>query len=201
MHAQSALLYLRRRDVTGIARAGKEVNCRMSEHKHSDDNWRMLVLATAALAYPLTQTSYSLATTGVLQLEQKLVAWTTVTATMITLLLLPKQVSPAPRWQISLLAVPSVWMAGRAFLGQSTMGEFFSPILYVIGIASFALFFPYAIYLLVRVANPHFGPFNGLRQWSILVVISISFIVVGAVMGRFQDRFVDESATGLFQDR
>jgi len=173
----------------------------MSNEMHCHGNWRMLVLAAAALAYPLTETSYSLATTGGLKLEQKLVAWTTVTATMITMFILPKGISPAPRWQVALLAVPSTWMLGRAILGQSTLGEFFSPLLYIVGIASFAVFFPYAIYLLVRVANPNLGPLNGVRQWAILAVISFCFVVAGYAMGSLQNRFIEDSEVGLFQDR
>ena len=151
----------------------------MAELSETEGKWRMLVVAAVALAYPLGQTGFELGAFGELSFENKFVAWIAVTATLIVFAVLPKQFVPVPRWQLWILAIPSLWVLGRFAIGVSGPGALVHPLVFTVGIVSFVICFPYAIYLIVRVANPGLTDIRGFRLWSILAAISGIFYCAG----------------------
>jgi hypothetical protein len=152
--------------------------------------WRALVVVTVTLAYPLAQTGFELGAYGDLAFEHKLVAWTAVTATMIVFAIMPKDVLPIPRWHIWVFAIPSLWFVSRLALGMSSSVALLHPILFSAGIISFIICFPYAIYLIVRIANPDLSDVRGLRDWSIVAAITGAIFLLSFMIGSWSEYFV-----------
>lgn len=162
----------------------------MIDSTEAEGRWRTLVVASVALAYPLGQTGFELGAHGELSFEHVLVAWTAVTATLVVLMILPKQFLPVPRWHLGFLAIPSIWMLGRLIVGVAGPGAVVHPALFVLGISSFALCFPYAIYLIVRIANPELTEIRGPRLWAILGGIGAMFMLLGFLIGTRNELFI-----------
>ncbi len=162
----------------------------MAELSETEGRWRMLIVAAVALAYPLGQTGFELGAYGELSFEHKFVAWTAVTATLIVFAVLPRQFVPVPRWQLWILAIPSLWMLGRFAIGVSSPGALVHPLIFAVGIVSFVICFPYAIYLIVRVANPGLTDIRGFRPWSMLAAIAVIFFVLGFLVGTWNEFFI-----------
>lgn len=162
----------------------------MAELTETEGKWRTLIVAAVALAYPLGLSGFQLGAYGELLFEQKLAAWTTVTATLIVYSVLPRQFVKVPRWQLWLLAIPSLWLLGRFAIGVSNPGALVHPLVFVAGAASLVFFFPYAIYLIVRVANPGLTDIHGFRLWSILTAIAGFFFALGFLIGTWNEFFV-----------
>ena len=139
----------------------------MADLNEMEPKWRTLVVAAVALAYPVGQTGFELGAYGELFFDNKLAAWITVTATLIVLCVLPKQYLPVPRWHLWFLAIPSLWLLARFAIGVTNPGALVHPVLFAVGGASFALCVPYAIYVIVRIANPGLADLRGtrLRLW------------------------------------
>jgi hypothetical protein len=155
-----------------------------------EPKWRTLVVATVALAYPVGQTGFELGAYGELFFDNKLAAWITVTATLIVLCVLPKQHLPVPRWHLWFLAIPSLWLLARFAIGVTNPGALVHPVLFAVGGASFALCVPYAIYLIVRIANPGLADLRGTRLRLWLVAIAIIFFAAGYGIGTRNDLFL-----------
>jgi hypothetical protein len=162
----------------------------MAELSETERRWRTLMVAAVALAYPLGQTGFQLGAYGELLFQHRLVAWTAVTATFCVFAVLPKAFMPVPRWHMWILAIPSLWMFVRFAIGISASGSLIHPVIYALGIASFVVCFPYAIYLIIRVANPDLTDIRGLRLWSILAAIAGIFFVLGYLIGTWSEYFV-----------
>ena len=162
----------------------------MAKFSETEARWRTLMVAAVALAYPLGLTGFQLGAYGELLFEHKLAAWTAVTATLIVFAVLPKQFVPVPRWQLWILAIPSLWMLGRFAIGVSGPGAHVHPLIFAVGIVSFVICFPYAIYLIVRVANPGLTDIRGFRLWSILAAIAGIFFVLGFLIGTWNEFFI-----------
>ena len=162
----------------------------MADLNELEPRWRTLVVAAVALAYPVGQAGFELGAYGELFLDHKLTAWITVTATLIVLTVLPKRHLPVPRSHLWFLAIPSLWMLGRFVVGVSNPGALVHPVLFVIGVASFALCIPYAIYLIVRIANPGLGDLRETRLRLSLAAIAIVFFVAGYGIGMRNDLFL-----------
>ena len=162
----------------------------MAELSETERRWRTLMVAAVALAYPLGQTGFELGAYGELSFKHKLAAWTAVTAVLIVFSVLPKQFMPVPRWHMWFLTIPSLWMLGRFALGVSSPGALVHPAIFALGIASFVICFPYAIYQIVRVANPDLTEIRGFRLWSMLAVIAGIFFVLGFLVGTWNEYFI-----------
>lgn len=162
----------------------------MAELNETERRWRTLIVAAVALAYPLGQTGFQLGAYGELLFQHRLVAWTAVTATLVVFAVLPKPFLPMPRWHMWFLTIPSFWMLGRFAIGISGPGALVHPVVFAIGIASFIFSFPYAIYLIVRVANPDLTDIRGFRHWSILAAIAGIFFVLGFLIGTWNEFFI-----------
>lgn len=155
-----------------------------------EPKWRTFLVAAVALAYPVGQTGFELGAYGEVFLDNKLTAWITVTATLIVLAALPKKELPVPRAHLWFLAIPSLWLLARFVIGVSTPGVLVHPVLFVAGALSFALCVPYAIYLIVRMANPGLPDLRETRHRFMLVVIAIIFFVAGYGIGMRNDLFM-----------
>ena len=82
-------------------------------------------------------------------------------------------------------------MLGRFAIGVAGPGAIVvHPAVFAIGVASFAICFPYAIYLIVRVANPDLTEIRGLGHWSFLAAIGGTFFVLGFLIGNMNEFFV-----------
>lgn len=162
----------------------------MSKIDETEARWRALIVVTVTLSYPLAQTGFDLGAYRELLFKNKLVAWTAVTATMMAFTIVPKQLLPMPRWHIWILTIPSIWLLGRFALGVSNPGAQIHPIIFTAGILSFVACFPYAIYLIVRMANPELADIRGIRSWSIVMSIAGIVFLTGYLIGTWNQYFI-----------
>ncbi len=162
----------------------------MADLNDIEPKWRTLVVAAVALAYPIGQTGFELGAYGELFFENKLAAWITVTATLIVLAAMPKKFLPVPRAHLWFLAIPSLWILARFVIGVSRPGALVHPVLFAAGAVSFALCVPYAIYLIVRMANPGLADLRDTRLRFSLAVIAIIFFAAGYGIGMRNDLFL-----------
>jgi hypothetical protein len=161
----------------------------MDPLKDIQPQWRTLVIAAVALAYPVGQTGFELGAYGELFFDNKLSGWITVTATLIVLAIVPRKKREGLNVRIWILAIPSVWMLFRLVVGLSSPNDLLHPALFVAGAVSFALCVPYAIYLIVRIANPDLPDLREPRLRVILAVLAISFFATGYGIGLRNDLF------------
>jgi len=161
----------------------------MDPLKDIQPQWRTLVVAAVALAYPVGQTGFELGAYGELFFDNKLSAWITVTATLVVLALVPRKKREGLNVRIWILAIPSLWMLVRLIIGLSSPADVVHPLIFVGGAVSFALCVPYAIYLIVRVANPDLPDLRETRLRIILAMIAISFFTVGYGIGLRNELF------------
>ena len=161
----------------------------MSEEDRPAGEWRTLIVVAITLAYPLAQTGFQLGAHGELKFQQQLIAWTAVTATLVTFSFVPKRILPFPRWHIWILFLPSVWMLARLYIGLDK-AEMLNPVLFVVGIASFAFCFPYAIYLVVLTANPGLPNLRGLVQWLVMALCAGALGLGGFLIGGWSEQFI-----------
>ena len=118
-----------------------------------------------------------------------LTAWITVTATMIVLLIVPAKQKQHLRAHTWVLAIPSFWIMFRLVAGYSDPSAMVHPVLFAIGAISFGLCVPYALYLVVRIANPGLSDLSEVRLRVILAVIAVFFMVSGYGIGLNLERF------------
>jgi hypothetical protein len=154
-----------------------------------EPKWRTLVVAAVALAYPVGQTGFELGAYGELFFGNKLSAWITVTATLVILVIVPRKKRMGLNVQIWILAIPSLWMLGRLIIGLSSPADVVHPLIFLGGAVSFALCVPYAIYLIVRIANPGLPDLRDTRLRIILALIAIAFFGAGYGIGLRNELF------------
>ena len=154
-----------------------------------EPKWRTLVVAAVALAYPVGQTGFELGAYGELFFDNKMSAWITVTATLIVLVIVPRKKREGLNVQIWILTIPSLWLLGRFAIGLSGPGDVVHPLIFVGGAVSFALCVPYAIYLIVRIANPDLPDLRDTRLRIILALIAITFFGAGYGIGLRNELF------------
>ncbi len=154
-----------------------------------EPQWRTLVIAAVALAYPVGQTGFELGAYGELFFDNKLSAWITVTATLVVLVIVPRKKLPVTRIYIWILAIPSLWLLGRFAIGLSSPNDVVHPLIFLGGAVSFALCFPYAIYLIVRIANPDLPDIRETRLRIVLALIAIAFFGTGYGIGLRSELF------------
>ncbi len=154
-----------------------------------EPKWRTLVVAAVALAYPVGQTGFELGAYGELFFDNKLSAWITVTATLVILVIVPRKKRMGLNVQIWILAIPSLWMLGRLIIGLSSPADVVHPLIFLGGAVSFALCVPYAIYLIVRIANPGLPDLRDTRLRIILALIAIAFFGAGYGIGLRNELF------------
>ena len=161
----------------------------MDPLQNIEPRWRTLVVAAVALAYPVAQTGFEVGAYGELFFDNKFSAWITVTATLIVLAVIPRKKTEHLRVQIWILAIPSVWILFRLFVGYSSPGAIVHPVLFVAGAVSFAFCVPYAIYVIVRIANPGLPDLRETRLRVVLAVFAIIFFGIGYGIGLRNDLF------------
>ncbi|MGI9372772.1 MAG: hypothetical protein ACR2OJ_09775 [Hyphomicrobiales bacterium] len=162
----------------------------MSDVEGTEASWRTLVVVAVTLAYPFAQTGFELGAYGELLFRHKLVAWTAVTATMIAFTFIPKELLPMPRWHLLFFTVPSLWLLGRFAMGVSSPGAQVHPLLFAAGIASFLICFPYAIYMVIRLANPELSDLHGIRSWLFVGAIAGLTFLMGFLTGQWNEYFI-----------
>jgi len=161
----------------------------MDPLKDIEPRWRTLVVAAVALAYPVGMTGFELAAYGEILFDNMLGAWFTVTAVLVILVALPKRGMRLPRTHIWVLTFPSLWMLVRFIVGLSSPSDLIHPLLFVAGAMSFAICVPYAIYLVVRIANPELPDIRDTRLRIVLVVIAVAFFSAGYGIGLRNELF------------
>ncbi len=161
----------------------------MDPLKDIEPKWRTLVVAAVALAYPVGITGFELGAYGEIFFDNKMSAWLTVTATLVVLALVPRKKRVGLNVQIWILAIPSLWLLGRFAIGLSSPSDVVHPLIFVGGAVSFALCVPYAIYLIVRIANPDLPDLRDTRLRIILALIAITFFGAGYGMGLRNELF------------
>ena len=161
----------------------------MDPLKDIEPKWRTLVVASVALAYPVGITGFELGAYGELFFDNILSAWFTVTAVLVILVALPGRRLHLPRTHIWILAFPSLWMLSRFIVGLSSPSDLIHPLLFIAGAISFALCVPYAIYLIVRIANPELPDIRDTRLRIVLAMIAIAFFGAGYGIGLRNDLF------------
>ena len=154
-----------------------------------EPKWRTLVVAAVALAYPVGQTGFELGAYGELFFDNMLSAWITVTATLVVLALVPRKKRVGLNVQIWILAIPSLWMLGRLVIGLTSPSDVIHPLIFIGGAISFALCVPYAIYLIVRIANPDLPDLRDTRLRIVLALIAITFFAAGYGIGLRNELF------------
>ena len=153
--------------------------------------YRTLVVATVALTFPVGQTGFQLGADGRVSFENLIVSWIAVTATMVALLVLPSTNRSRLNAKIWILAIPSIWILSRlAVVAIWGPGTLIHPALFVLGGISYALCVPYAIVLIVRIANPDLPPLSTPRLRMTLVSIAVVFFLLGYGIGLQHDLFL-----------
>ena len=162
----------------------------MDPLKEIEPRWRTLLVASVALAYPVGQTGFELGAYGELFFGRMLAAWITVTATLIVLIIVPRKKSEHLQTHLWVLAIPSVWILFRLVAGYTSPEMALHPILFAIGTISFALCVPYALYLIVRIANPGLPELREPRLRVFLAVIAVFFAAAGYGIGLSHEKFL-----------
>lgn len=137
------------------------------------------------------QTGYQIGAYGQLSMDTMISAWIAVTATLVVLMLVPTNKQAKLRAHIWILAIPSVWIIGRlvvvALWGSKAL---LHPAFYMIGVVSYALCVPYAIYLIVRIANPDLPLLREARLRLFLVIVAAFFCSAGYGIGLKNELFM-----------
>ena len=161
----------------------------MDPLKEIEPRWRTLLVATIALAYPVGKTGFELGAYGEIFFDRMLTAWITVTATMIVLMIVPAKKKQHLHAHIWVLAIPSVWILFRLVVGYTSPDDMLHPVLFAIGTISFMLCVPYALYLIVRIANPGLSDLREPRLRIILAFIAAFFLASGYGIGLSHEKF------------
>jgi len=158
-----------------------EVNIELDPHA------RTFLVCAIALAYPVGMAGFELGAYGELFYDRKIAAWCTVTGALVALLLLPRRFAPVSRWHYLFLTIPSLWILLATAIGSHSGGEIVRPVLFWLGLLSYLLCLPYAIFLIVEIINPDFLALGGLKPKMRLVLIGLFFFGAGFITGARND--------------
>lgn len=115
---------------------------------------RTFILFALTLAYPMFGAGFELGAYGELIYERKITAWAVVTAVWLGFGLVPREQTGIKNWQLLALAVPCLWLLAAGFFSASGADPITRPLMFTLGLVSYLLCFPFAVYLAVKVVNP-----------------------------------------------
>lgn len=144
---------------------------------------RTFLICSIALAFPVGSAGFELGAYGELFYTRKITAWSTVTAALLALLVVPRknvQVSPA---QLAILAVPSVWLLMVMVFGSQSGGAVVRPVLFLLATGSYLFCLPFAVYLIVEIINPDLLNLEGWGPKVRLVGVATFFFLAGYAAG------------------
>jgi hypothetical protein len=150
---------------------------------------RTFLICSIALAYHVGSAGFELAAYGELFYMRKITAWSTMTATLIALLVLPRAAANVSPWQFGVLAVPSIWLVGIMILGSHST-TITRPVLFMLATASYLVCLPYALYLIVEIVNPDLLNLEGWKPKARLAAVAIFFFLLGYGGGVRNDLFL-----------
>lgn len=151
---------------------------------------RTFLICSIALAYQVGSAGFELAAYGELFYTRKITAWSTVTATLIALLILPRSAAKVSPQQLGILAVPSIWLVGAMIFGSHSSAVT-RPILLVLATASYLFCLPYALYLIVEIVNPDLLNLEGWKPKARLAAVALVFFLLGYGAGLRNDLFLN----------
>lgn len=163
---------------------------RIETHIELNRTARTFLICAIALAFPFWSAGFELGAYGELFYIRKITAWSTVTAALVALLLIPRKAAPVSPLQLLILAVPSIWLLVAAAIGAQSGGEVLRPVLFVLGTASYLFCLPYAVYLIVQIINPEILSLEGWGPKVRLVALAVVFVAVGFGVGARNDLFM-----------
>lgn len=152
---------------------------------------RTFILFALTLAYPMFGAGFELGAYGELIYERKITAWAVVTAVWLGFGLVPREQTGIRNWQLMALAVPCLWLLAAGFFSASGEDPVTRPLLFTLGLVSYLLCFPFAVYLAVRVVNPDLLNLQGWKPKAGILAIALLFIVAGYLIGDYNYLFLD----------
>lgn len=151
---------------------------------------RTYLLSAVAMAAPAGETGFQLGAWGEVFYSRPMGAWAVVTSLLLALLLVPRKKLPVPPVYLLVLMIPSVWILLKMFRLDTTGGEIFHPVLFGLGIISYALCLPFAVYLVIQIINPELLDLKGLRSKLSLTAVLLTMFFIGLTLGRHNNLFV-----------
>ena len=152
---------------------------------------RTFILFALTLAYPMFGAGFELGAYSELIYERKITAWAVVTAMWLGFSLVPREQTGIRNWQLLALAVPCLWLLAAGFFSASGEDPVTKPLLFTLGLVSYLLCFPFAVYLAVKVVNPDLLNLQGWKPKAGIVAISLLFIVAGYLVGEHNYLFLN----------
>lgn len=144
---------------------------------------RTFILFALTLAYPMFGAGFELGAYGELIYERKITAWAVVTAVWLGFGIVPRAQSGIRIWQLLALAVPCLWLLAVGFFSASGEDPVTRPLLFMLGLVSYLLCFPFAVYLVVKVVNPDLLNLYGWKPKAGVLMIALLFIFAGYLIG------------------
>jgi hypothetical protein len=144
---------------------------------------RTFILFALTLAYPMFGAGFELGAYGELIYERKITAWAVVTAVWLGFGLVPRTQTGIRNWQLFALAVPCLWLLMVGFISAADGVAITRPIVFMLGLVSYLLCFPFAVYLVVKVVNPELLNLQGWKPKAGILAIALLFIVAGYLIG------------------
>jgi hypothetical protein len=151
---------------------------------------KTFLICAIAMAFPLGGAGFELGAYGELFYSRKITAWSTVTAALVALSVIPRRITGVKIWQLCVLAIPSVWAVLAQILGSHTGGQITRPVLFTLATLSYVFCLPYAIYLVVQIINPDLLKISSWKPRMAVIGIGILFVLLGYVGGRNNDWFM-----------
>ena len=151
---------------------------------------RTFILFALTLAYPMFGAGFELGAYGELIYERKITAWAVVTAAWLGFGLVPRAQTGIRNWQLFALAVPCLWLLAVAIFSGSGEDPLTRPLLFMLGLVSYLLCFPFAVYLVAKVVNPDLLNLGGWKPKAGILAIALLFIVAGYLIGGYNYLFL-----------
>lgn len=141
------------------------------------------IMIALTLAYPMFGAGFELGAYGELIYERKVTAWTVVTAVWLGFILVPREQTGIRNWQLLVLIVPCIWLIAAGYIRASDADSILRPLLFILGLVSYLLCLPFAIFLVVKVVNPKLLNLQGWKPKLRILAIVMLFIVAGYLFG------------------
>jgi hypothetical protein len=151
---------------------------------------RTFILFALTLAYPMFGAGFELGAYGELIYERKITAWAVVTAVWLGFGLVPREQTGIRSWQLLTLAIPCLWLLTAGFFSASGEDPVTRPLLFTLGLVSYLLCFPFAVYLAVKVVNPDLLNLHGWKPKARILAIALLFVVAGYLIGNHNYLFL-----------
>ncbi|MDJ0777146.1 MAG: hypothetical protein QNJ85_04725 [Gammaproteobacteria bacterium] len=152
---------------------------------------RTFILFALTLAYPMFGAGFELGAYGELVYERKITAWAVVTAVWLGFALVPRNQTGIRNWQLLALAVPCLWLLAIGFFSTAGEDPVTRPLVFTLGLVSYLLCFPLAVYLAIKVANPDLLNLHGWKPKAGIVAIGLLFVAAGYLIGDHNYLFLE----------